>query len=74
MAEQLLSTGAPHQFLPEAYIRPVKDRPKIKEVVDDEHIPIVDLGCPDTSQLVDEIKNACRAYGFFQVCPLFGIN
>ncbi|KMZ71951.1 hypothetical protein ZOSMA_171G00290 [Zostera marina] len=67
MAGQLLSTGSPHQFLPESYIRSVKDRPKLKEVADDDHIPIVDLGCSDTIELVNQIENACRVYGFFQV-------
>ncbi|KAJ0968915.1 hypothetical protein J5N97_021792 [Dioscorea zingiberensis] len=68
MAEQpLLSTGIPHETLPETYIRPESDRPKLHQVSTDNNIPIIDLSSPNEPQIISQIHDACQSYGFFQV-------
>jgi isopenicillin N synthase-like dioxygenase len=53
--------------LPESYIRPESDRPRLAEVTTDNNIPLIDLASPDKQLVVDQIGQACRTYGFFQV-------
>ncbi|RWV97218.1 hypothetical protein GW17_00040015 [Ensete ventricosum] len=67
MADQLLSTVPHHHSLPENYIRPKSQRPRLAEVISDAHIPVVDLSSPDKSHVSAQIGDACRSYGFFQV-------
>ncbi|ONK72912.1 uncharacterized protein A4U43_C04F24850 [Asparagus officinalis] len=67
MAEQLLSTGIKHNSLPESYIRPEAERPQLNEVQNDDNIPVIDLSCPDKSQIINQVAHACESYGFFQV-------
>ncbi|MQM06816.1 hypothetical protein Taro_039643 [Colocasia esculenta] len=67
MADQLLSAAALHESLPKSYVRPEQQRPRLDEVMSDDNIPLIDLGCPDRSQIIREIAHACRYYGFFQV-------
>lgn len=67
METKVLSTGVPYLNLPESYIRPVSERPRLSEVSDCEDVPIIDLGIEDRSQIVRQIGDACKIFGFFQV-------
>ncbi|KAJ1693596.1 hypothetical protein LUZ63_010294 [Rhynchospora breviuscula] len=67
MAEQLLSTAPRHDTLPQNYIRPESQRPRLSEVVTDTNIPIIDLSSPNKSLIISQIANACEKYGLFQV-------
>lgn len=66
MAEQLIST-VEHDTLPDSYVRPVTQRPRLQEVVPDAEIPVVDLADPDRAAVVASVAEACRTHGFFQV-------
>lgn len=64
----LLATGIRHATLPESYVRPESERPRVAEVAQYcEDVPIIDLGCDDRHAVVKQIGDACRKYGFFQV-------
>ncbi|XP_062185500.1 flavanone 3-dioxygenase 2-like [Phragmites australis] len=67
MANQLLSTVERRETLPESYIRPESDRPRLAEVKNDSNIPLIDLASPDKQRVIAEIGLACCTYGFFQV-------
>ncbi|XP_047070028.1 flavanone 3-dioxygenase 2-like [Lolium rigidum] len=67
MANQLLSTVAYRDSLPEGYARPEHDRPRLADVRTDTNIPLIDLASPDRHRVIAEIDQACRTYGFFQV-------
>ncbi|WOK98948.1 protein DOWNY MILDEW RESISTANCE 6-like isoform X2 [Canna indica] len=67
MAEQLLSTVAHYSSLPQSYVRLPAQRPRLEEVIRDADIPTVDLGSSDNTQIVAQVADACRSYGFFQV-------
>jgi hypothetical protein len=55
--------------LPESYVRPESQRPRLVEVVSRHgaRIPVVDLASPDRAAVVAAIGDACRSHGFFQV-------
>lgn len=63
----LVSNGFRHSTLPASYVRPEPERPKIEEVADYVHAPIVDLGCGDSELIATQISQACQQFGFFQV-------
>nr|CAB3488024.1 unnamed protein product [Digitaria exilis] len=67
MGSQLLSTVEHRKVLPESYIRPESDRPRLAEVTTDSNVPLIDLASPDKHRVIAEIGLACRTYGFFQV-------
>ncbi|RWW17644.1 hypothetical protein GW17_00018417 [Ensete ventricosum] len=67
MADQLLSTVTHHGSLPETYVRPESERPRLNEVLRDADVPTIDLGSPNLSQTVAQVADACSTYGFFQV-------
>ncbi|CAD6262587.1 unnamed protein product [Miscanthus lutarioriparius] len=67
MGSQLLSTVERREVLPESYIRPEFDRPRLAEVTTDSDVPLIDLASPDKQRVIDQIGLACRTYGFFQV-------
>jgi hypothetical protein len=67
MGSQLLSTVERREVLPESYIRPESDRPRLAEVTTDSNVPLIDLASPDKQRVIAEIGLACRTYGFFQV-------
>ncbi|XAR71572.1 Flavanone 3-dioxygenase [Bertholletia excelsa] len=67
MDTKVISTGIRYSSLPESYVRPESERPKLSEVKDCENVPIIDLGCGDRHLIVRQIGDACRIYGFFQV-------
>ncbi|URD95118.1 hypothetical protein MUK42_30211 [Musa troglodytarum] len=66
MASQLLSAAGKFVSLPEKYVRPESQRPRLHDVINDTNIPIIDLGSPDKQQIVAQVADACRSFGFFQ--------
>lgn len=60
-------SGIEFSKLPTSYIREESDRPKLNEVSELDNIPIIDLSCKDRSLVIEQIGQACREYGFFQV-------
>ncbi|OVA19910.1 Oxoglutarate/iron-dependent dioxygenase [Macleaya cordata] len=67
MESKVLSTGIHYSSLPENYIRPVSERPRLSEVISCHDIPVIDLGCTDRTKTIQLIHHACRTFGFFQV-------
>lgn len=67
MDTKVLSSGIRYSKLPESYIRPESDRPRLSEVSKFEGVPIIDLGSHNRTQIVQLIGEACSSYGFFQV-------
>ncbi|XP_044484959.1 protein DOWNY MILDEW RESISTANCE 6 [Mangifera indica] len=67
MDTKVLSSGVRYSNLPESYIRPESERPRLSEVSECENVPIIDLSCEDRGFLVRQIAEACVSYGFFQV-------
>lgn len=67
METKVISSGINYSSLPESYVRPESERPRLSEVSDCENVPVIDLGCGDRSLIVRQIGDACRDYGFFQV-------
>ncbi|GKA40552.1 DMR6-like oxygenase 2-like protein [Tanacetum coccineum] len=56
--------------VPSNYIRPLSERPNLQRVSSHETIPIIDLhdlNGPKRFHVIDQIRDACRDYGFFQV-------
>lgn len=67
MAAKLISTGLRYTTLPENYVRPISDRPRLSEVSQLEDFPLIDLSSTDRSRIVQQIHQACARFGFFQV-------
>ncbi|OWM79688.1 hypothetical protein CDL15_Pgr023100 [Punica granatum] len=67
MDAKVISTGTRYSSLPESYIRPESDRPRLSEVSTCDNVPVIDLGCPARASIIREIGHACASYGFFQV-------
>ncbi|KAF9601874.1 hypothetical protein IFM89_023793 [Coptis chinensis] len=67
MESVVLSSGTKHTNLPENYVRPESERPRLLEVTDCENVPIIDLNDLDRSKLTQLIGDACKSHGFFQV-------
>ncbi|KAF5731317.1 2-oxoglutarate (2OG) and Fe(II)-dependent oxygenase superfamily protein [Tripterygium wilfordii] len=67
MDTKVISTGIRYSNLPESYVRPESERPRLSEVSTCENVPVIDLGCQDRTQIVRQIGDACEDYGFFQV-------
>lgn len=67
MATKVLSSGVKFSNLPECYVRPESDRPRLTEVSNCDNVPIIDLGSHDRAQIVSQVGHACQNYGFFQV-------
>ncbi|KAK3042837.1 hypothetical protein RJ639_001110 [Escallonia herrerae] len=67
MEPTVLSSGFRYTSLPESYVRPETDRPKLSEVWELENVPVIDLGCGNRSLISQQIGDACRDFGFFQV-------
>jgi isopenicillin N synthase-like dioxygenase len=58
------------QIIPDCYIRPPSERPRLTEVVSSDFIPLVDLDNLNGSarhSVIRNIKHACQQYGFFQI-------
>ncbi|KAK9994898.1 hypothetical protein SO802_024601 [Lithocarpus litseifolius] len=67
MDTKVLSTGVRYTNLPENYVRPESDRPRLSEFSACDDVPVIDLGLEDRTQVVKLIAEACKSYGFFQV-------
>ncbi|OIW20391.1 hypothetical protein TanjilG_09600 [Lupinus angustifolius] len=67
MNTKVLSSGIRYSTLPESYIRPESERPRLSEVSECENVPVIDLGSHNRIQVVQQIGDACKCYGFFQV-------
>ncbi|XP_019179832.1 PREDICTED: protein DOWNY MILDEW RESISTANCE 6-like [Ipomoea nil] len=67
MEAKVLSSGTRYSSLPESYVRPESDRPRLSEVAVCNDVPVIDLGCGERALIVKEIAEACSKYGFFQV-------
>ncbi|KAK8571083.1 hypothetical protein V6N13_025640 [Hibiscus sabdariffa] len=63
----VLSSGIRYSGLPESYVRPESERPRLSQVSECENVPVIDLGCEDRTHIVQQISLACINYGFFQV-------
>ena len=70
MAAKLISTGFRLTTLPENYVRPLSDRPRLSEVSQLEDFPLIDISATDRPRLVQQIHQACARFGFFQV-PIY---
>ncbi|MED6211435.1 Protein DOWNY MILDEW RESISTANCE 6 [Stylosanthes scabra] len=67
MDTKVLSSGIRYSNLPKSYVRPESERPRLSEVSECEDVPIIDLGSSNRSQIVKQVGDACKFYGFFQV-------
>lgn len=67
MEAKVISTGIRFSTLPDKYIRPESERPRLSEVAVCNDVPVIDLGCGDRNLVVKQIAEACREFGFFQV-------
>lgn len=71
MDTKLISTGVRYSSLPESYVRPESERPRLSEVTTFENVPVIDIGSEDRACVVQQIALACTNYGFFQVLTKF---
>lgn len=58
------------EVIPDCYIRPPSERPRLNEVAFADFIPVVDLDNFSVSarkRAIRNIKDACQQYGFFQI-------
>lgn len=58
------------EVIPDCYIRPPSERPRLNEVAFPDFIPVVDLDNFSVSarqRVIRNIKDACQQYGFFQI-------
>ncbi|KAI3756979.1 hypothetical protein L6452_04511 [Arctium lappa] len=67
MAGKVISSGIRYNTLPESYVRPVTDRPNLSLVSDCNDVPVIDFGIDDRRLISQQIGDACRRFGFFQV-------
>ena len=70
MDTKVLSSGIQYTNLPASYVRPESERPRLWEVSTCENVPVIDLGCQERDQIVQQVGDACKNYGFFQVSLL----
>lgn len=68
---RLISNGINYlQNIPDGYIRPPSERPRLKEVVLSDSIPLVDLEDLNESarhMVIHKIRHACQQHGIFQI-------
>lgn len=68
MGSTLLSTGIRFSVLPESYVRPEQERPRLSQVRECKNVPIIDIGNRvNRQEIIRQIHHACQHYGFFQV-------
>ncbi|KAJ4971119.1 hypothetical protein NE237_004218 [Protea cynaroides] len=57
--------------IPDRYVKPPSERPEPQPVIEEANIPLIDLGDllagDDHSTILNQISEACRDWGFFQV-------
>ncbi|KAK4277652.1 hypothetical protein QN277_015616 [Acacia crassicarpa] len=73
MQAKVLSSGIHHSSIPQSYIRPESERPRLSQVSACDDVPIIDLSSPDRPLIVQKVGQACKSYGFFQVIN-HGVN
>eukprot|EP00258_Populus_trichocarpa_P029916 XP_024445935.1 protein DOWNY MILDEW RESISTANCE 6 isoform X2 [Populus trichocarpa] len=66
MDPEVISSGVHYTNLPASYVRPESERPRLSEVSTCQDVPVIDLGCQDRNQIVQQVGDACDHYGFFQ--------
>ncbi|KAJ8626228.1 hypothetical protein MRB53_019535 [Persea americana] len=67
MAETLVSSGFRFDKLPENYIRPESERPRLSEI-ESLKVPLIDLDSSNNrDEFICQIRDACSDFGFFQV-------
>ncbi|RXH67897.1 hypothetical protein DVH24_028044 [Malus domestica] len=57
--------GVIYSHLPESYVRPEFDRPRLSKDSECKNIPVVELASPNRAQTVQQIGDACKNKGFF---------
>ncbi|BBG98441.1 2-oxoglutarate and Fe(II)-dependent oxygenase superfamily protein [Prunus dulcis] len=67
METKVLSSGFKYQNLPEGYVRPESERPRLSEVSECKNIPVINLASENRAETVQQVGDACKSYGFFQV-------
>ncbi|GLT37370.1 hypothetical protein SLA2020_116890 [Shorea laevis] len=67
METKVISSGVIYSNLPQSYVRPESERPRLSEVSICENVPAIDLGSDSRTYIVQQIGDACKNYGFFQV-------
>lgn len=67
METKVLSSGFKYENLPEGYVRPESERPRLSEVFECENIPVINLASENRAETVQQVGDACKSYGFFQV-------
>ncbi|XP_068319550.1 protein DOWNY MILDEW RESISTANCE 6-like [Pyrus communis] len=65
--EKLISNGRDLQYVPESYILPLETRPGNVRVSLFESIPVIYFLGTDKPQLIKQITEAAREFGFFQL-------
>ncbi|GAB2254418.1 hypothetical protein Droror1_Dr00022227 [Drosera rotundifolia] len=65
--EKLVSSWFSHKIVPENYVFPANKRPGEHLVAACKAIPTIDLNDVDKNDVIHQIMNACRDFGFFQV-------
>ncbi|KAM1274263.1 hypothetical protein ACFX15_023631 [Malus domestica] len=69
--------GVIYSHLPESYVRPEFDRPRLSKDSECKNIPVVELASPNRAQTVQQIGDACKNKGFFlrhhQFAAQFGL-
>jgi len=64
---KVLSSGIPYTNLPASNVRPESERLRLWEVSTCENVPVIDSGCQERDQIAEQVGDACKNYGFFQV-------
>ncbi|XP_008234635.1 PREDICTED: protein DOWNY MILDEW RESISTANCE 6 [Prunus mume] len=67
METKVLSSGFKYENLPEGYVRPESERPRLSEVFECENIPVINLASENRAETVQQVCDACKSFGFFQV-------
>ncbi|KAK4277650.1 hypothetical protein QN277_015614 [Acacia crassicarpa] len=73
MEAKVLSSGIHHSSIPQSYIHPESERPRLSQVSACEDVPVIGLSSPDRPLIVQKVGQACKSYGFFQVIN-HGVN
>ncbi|GLU21345.1 hypothetical protein SLE2022_374900 [Rubroshorea leprosula] len=67
MDTTFISTCIRYSNLPQSYVRPKSERRRLFEVSTGENIPVIELGYDNRTYIVQQIGDAWKNYGFFQV-------
>ncbi|GKU88961.1 hypothetical protein SLEP1_g3166 [Rubroshorea leprosula] len=67
MDTTFISTCIRYSNLPQSYVRPKSERRRLSKVSTGENIPVIELGSDTRACIVQQIGDACKNDGFFQV-------